>query len=189
MHSIGVGRLLAAGKPSSSHRRTQSLGLTYATGVGANPVTPRSAETAKTEAAHADVAAAALSSVTTSAAGAAFGGLSLNRLIATGLYQGISSHIRQFTVSDSGSLIFKRDVSAFRDAVDALIKLSKNHLERRAIAMQFDTLREVANLLIVPLDNIKSVRSSGLLRYLHKEETQQYVNMRADVGRLIKMSS
>ena len=111
-------------------------------------------------------------------------GASFNRTIGIALYRGISAHLRGFIVNDRGALVLKKDVAAFREAVEPLCRGDSD--DSRLITGLFNVLKEAANLLLVPLDHIKSVKSSGLLSLLSDEEKQNYLKMRDDLRKAFK---
>ena len=101
------------------------------------------------------------------------------RLVGTALFHGICAHLRQFIVNDAGALVYKNDVTAYH-AVMAPITSVKS-LDGEAIAAHFESLKETANLLLVPLDNILPVKNSGFLRFMPNDEKQLFIRMREDV--------
>lgn len=107
--------------------------------------------------------------------------------IGYGLFKGLCCHLRAHPVNDIGVLIMKRDVAIYRNAANLLFKHSTSE-ENFALSELFDVLKELMNLLMVPLDNIRNVKSTGLLKELHQKDIVEFLQMRQDIGKALSDS-
>ncbi|AAZ13025.1 hypothetical protein, conserved [Trypanosoma brucei brucei TREU927] len=107
------------------------------------------------------------------------GASSFVRTVGVCLYRGISIHLKGFSVSDRGALVYKRDVTAYVEAMAPLTRVPG--LDGAVIDVLFRLLKETASLLIMPPDHIKGVWDTGLLRLLSHDEKVQFVKMRVDL--------
>jgi hypothetical protein len=112
--------------------------------------------------------------------------LAFARAVGVGLYRGLVAHIKSFVVTDSGVLVMKRDVALYREAVEPLIKYA-GPADAEIITECFESLKELMSLLMVPLDNIRSVKATGLLQHMHRDDIMDFLNMRADLGDALRM--
>ncbi|RNF03958.1 hypothetical protein TraAM80_05412 [Trypanosoma rangeli] len=101
------------------------------------------------------------------------------RTIGVCLYRGIVTHLKAFTVTDRGALIYKQDVTAYMEAMRPII--STPGLGGAVVEVLFRLLKETASLLLMPWGHIKGVRETGLLRLMSNEEQVQFIRMRADL--------
>ena len=104
--------------------------------------------------------------------------------IGFGLFKGLCCHLRSYPVNDIGVLIMKKDVAIYRNAVNILFKHSTSE-ENLALSEMFDVLKELMNLLMVPLDNIRNVKSTGLLKEFHHKDIVEFLQMRQDIGKAL----
>lgn len=103
------------------------------------------------------------------------------RMIGVALFKGLFAHVTDFFVSDIGAVVYMSDTSAYRRAVRVLTEGANGTNDAGIIATLFDLLKETAGLLMVPLDNIQTVKESGNLRLLPKDEKQRVLKMRVDL--------
>lgn len=107
------------------------------------------------------------------------------RTLGVCLYRGISSHLKSFTANDRGALIYKQDVTAYKEALTPLT--STPGLGGAVVEVLFSVLKETSSLLIMPLDHIKEVKEAGALRLLSQEEKMRYLSIRQDVHGALKI--
>jgi hypothetical protein len=101
------------------------------------------------------------------------------RAVGVSLYRGISAHLRQHMVNDSGTLIYKQDVAAYKEAVSPLF-MTKG-LDSAIVERLFTLLKETASLLLIPLDHVKDVKLTGLLQLMDQEEKNDILKSRVDM--------
>lgn len=104
---------------------------------------------------------------------------SFTRTLGVCLYRGISTHLKAFVVNDAGALIYKQDVTAYKESVAPLT--STPGLGGAVVETLFQLLKETSSLLIMPLDHIKEVKSAGLLKLMTHDEQMRFIKMRRDV--------
>ncbi|EPY24627.1 hypothetical protein AGDE_12252 [Angomonas deanei] len=110
---------------------------------------------------------------------------SLVRTLGVCLYRGISVHLKSFAANDKGAFVYKQDVTAYKECLLPLTSL--DGLGAAVVEVLFQILKETANLLLMPLDHIKEVKDSGLLRILPNEEKLKYIRIRQDVRDAFKV--
>ncbi|EKF26940.1 hypothetical protein MOQ_009354 [Trypanosoma cruzi marinkellei] len=101
------------------------------------------------------------------------------RTVGVCLYRGIVTHLKAFTVTDRGALIYKQDVTAYMEAMGPVIRTPG--LGGAVVEVLFRLLKETASLLLMPWGLIKGVRETGLLRLMSNEEKVQFIRMREDL--------
>ncbi|KAF8285874.1 putative exocyst complex component Sec10 [Trypanosoma cruzi] len=101
------------------------------------------------------------------------------RTVGVCLYRGIVTHLKAFTVTDRGALIYKQDVTAYMEAMGPVIRTPG--LGGAVVEVLFRLLKETASLLLMPWGHIKSIRETGLLRLMSNEEKVQFIRMREDL--------
>nr|CCC92018.1 unnamed protein product [Trypanosoma congolense IL3000] len=101
------------------------------------------------------------------------------RTIGVCLYRGISVHLKNYSVSDRGALVYKQDVTAYVEAMQPLARSAG--LGGAVVDVLFRLLKETASLMIMPPDHLKGVWNTGLLRLLSNEEKVQIIKMRVDL--------
>lgn len=101
------------------------------------------------------------------------------RTVGVCLFQGISAHLKSFTINDRGALVYKQDVTAYKECMNPLT--STPGLGGAVVETLFQLLKETSSLLIMPLDHIKDVKESGTLRLMTNEEKLKFIRIRQDV--------
>eukprot|EP00796_Vickermania_ingenoplastis_P009955 gene9955-6950_t len=106
------------------------------------------------------------------------------RTLGVCLYRGIGAHLKSFVVNDRGALVYKQDVTAYAEAVRPLS--ASPTLGGAVVGVLFQMLRETSSLLVVPLNNIKDVKDSGLLQVMGRNEKLSFLKIRQDVRTAFK---
>ncbi|KPA84010.1 hypothetical protein ABB37_02147 [Leptomonas pyrrhocoris] len=109
------------------------------------------------------------------------------RTLGVCLYRGIAAHLKSFTANDRGALVYKQDVTAYKEAMGPLTNTPG--LGGAVVEVLFQMLKETSSLLIMPLDHIKEVKESGTLRLMSAEEKLRYLRIRQDVRAAMKVIS
>ena len=109
------------------------------------------------------------------------------RTLGVCLYRGLSAHLKSFVANDRGALVYKQDVTAYKEAMAPLTNTPG--LGGAVVEVLFQMLKETSSLLIMPLDHIKEVKESGSLRLMSAEEKLRYLRIRQDVRAAMKVIS
>ncbi|GET88724.1 hypothetical protein, conserved [Leishmania tarentolae] len=107
------------------------------------------------------------------------------RTLGVCLYRGISAHLKSFAANDCGALVYKQDVTAYKEAMTPLT--STPGLGGAVVEVLFQMLKETSSLLLVPLDHIREVKESGYLKLMSSEEKLRYLRIRQDVRSVMKI--
>ncbi|TPP50279.1 Exocyst complex component Sec10 family protein [Leishmania donovani] len=107
------------------------------------------------------------------------------RTLGVCLYRGISAHLKSFVANDRGALVYKQDVTAYKEAMAPLT--STPGLGGAVVEVLFQMLKETSSLLIMPLDHIREVKESGYLKLMSAEEKLRYLRIRQDVRSAMKI--
>ncbi|KPI88369.1 hypothetical protein ABL78_2544 [Leptomonas seymouri] len=107
------------------------------------------------------------------------------RTLGVCLYRGISAHLKSFVANDRGALVYKQDVTAYKEAMAPLTNTPG--LGGAVVEVLFQMLKETSSLLIMPLEHIKEVKESGTLQLMSGEEKLRYLRIRQDVRTAMKM--
>lgn len=107
------------------------------------------------------------------------------RTVGVCLFRGIAAHLQGFTASDRGALVYKQDVTAYKEAMAPLT--ATPGMGGAVVDTLFQMLKETSSLLIMPLDHIKEVKESGTLRLMGNEEKVRYIRIRQDVRDAFKV--
>ncbi|CAJ1006344.1 putative Exocyst complex component Sec10 [Leishmania naiffi] len=109
------------------------------------------------------------------------------RTLGVCLYRGIAAHLKSFAANDRGALVYKQDVTAYKEAMAPLT--STPGLGGAVVEVLFQMLKETSSLLIMPLDHIREVKESGYLKLMSAEEKLRYLRIRQDVRSAMKIIS
>ncbi|CCW63766.1 unnamed protein product [Phytomonas sp. EM1] len=109
------------------------------------------------------------------------------RTVGVCLYRGISAHVRSFVVNDRGALVYKQDMTAYKEAMAPLGTTPGP--SGALVDTLFQILKETSNLLLMPLDCIKEVKHSGMLRLMNDADKVRFIKMRKDVRAAYKSMS
>ncbi|KAK7194280.1 Exocyst complex component Sec10 [Novymonas esmeraldas] len=109
------------------------------------------------------------------------------RTLGVCLYRGIAAHLKSFSANDRGALVYKQDVTAYKEAMAPLT--STPGLGGAVVEVLFQMLKETSSLLIMPLDHIREVKESGSLKLMSAEEKLRYLRIRQDVRSALKIIS
>lgn len=109
------------------------------------------------------------------------------RTLGVCLYRGIAAHLKSFAANDRGALVYKQDVTAYKEAMAPLT--STPGLGGAVVEVLFQMLKETSSLLIMPLDHIREVKESGSLKLMSAEEKLRYLRIRQDVRSALKIIS
>ncbi|CBZ27212.1 conserved hypothetical protein [Leishmania mexicana MHOM/GT/2001/U1103] len=107
------------------------------------------------------------------------------RTLGVCLYRGISAHLKSFVANDRGALVYKQDVTAYKEAMAPLTNTPG--LGGAVVEVLFQMLKETSSLLIMPLDHIREVKESGYLKLMSTEEKLRYLRIRQDVRSAMKI--
>ncbi|KAG5478868.1 hypothetical protein CUR178_05448 [Leishmania enriettii] len=107
------------------------------------------------------------------------------RTLGVCLYRGIAAHLKGFVANDRGALVYKQDVTAYKEAMAPLT--STPGLGGAVVEVLFQMLKETSSLLIMPLDHIREVKESGYLKLMPAEEKLRYLRIRQDVRSALKI--
>jgi hypothetical protein len=107
------------------------------------------------------------------------------RTLGVCLYRGIAAHLKSFVANDRGALVYKQDVTAYKEAMAPLTNTPG--LGGAVVEVLFQMLKETSSLLIMPLDHIKEVKESGTLKLMSAEEKLRYLRIRQDVRAAMKV--
>ncbi|CAG9574226.1 conserved hypothetical protein [Leishmania major strain Friedlin] len=107
------------------------------------------------------------------------------RTLGVCLYRGISAHLKSFVANDRGALVYKQDVTAYKEAMIPLT--STPGLGGAVVEVLFQMLKETSSLLIMPLDHIREVKESGYLKLMSAEEKLRYLRIRQDLRSAMKI--
>ncbi|KAG5478457.1 hypothetical protein LSCM4_04690 [Leishmania orientalis] len=107
------------------------------------------------------------------------------RTLGVCLYRGIAAHLKGFVANDRGALVYKQDVTAYKEAMAPLT--STPGLGGAVVEVLFQMLKETSSLLIMPLDHIREVKESGYLKLMSAEEKLRYLRIRQDVRSALKI--
>ncbi|CCW68283.1 unnamed protein product [Phytomonas sp. Hart1] len=101
------------------------------------------------------------------------------RTVGVCLYRGISAHVKSFAVNNRGALVYKQDMTAYKEAMSPLISIPGP--SSALVDTLFQILKETSSLLLIPLNRIKEVKQSGMLRLLNDAEKMRFIKMREDM--------
>eukprot|EP00759_Apiculatamorpha_spiralis_P041103 PhF_6_TR39717/c0_g1_i2/m.59106/K19984/EXOC5, SEC10; exocyst complex component 5 len=107
-------------------------------------------------------------------------------MLCRGLLRGLTAHLKQFQVSEHGGMLLKKDVSMYNSlAVTLLNSLPAGTSTRVAhealvVLDQYSSLTKIAGLFVVPINSVPAITNMGNLRYVGRDEMQQWVKMRVD---------
>ncbi|KAG5478670.1 hypothetical protein LSCM1_06074 [Leishmania martiniquensis] len=107
------------------------------------------------------------------------------RTLGVCLYRGIAAHLKSFIANDRGALVYKQDVTAYKEAMTPLT--STPGLGGAVVEVLFQMLKETSSLLIMPLDHIREVKEFGYLKLMPAEEKLRYLRIRQDVRSALKI--